>query len=64
MDNGKQFTKNKKMLTIFPIGLFLAVIHFTDYDRTTLLINCVSLLIVLIGKLPVMHKVRLFGINK
>ncbi|KAJ3150304.1 hypothetical protein HDU86_006695 [Geranomyces michiganensis] len=63
-DNGEQFTPTKKYLTALPIGLFLLSTHYTHYDLTTFAINLASLLVVLIAKLPAMHKVRIFGINK
>ena len=43
---------------------FLACSHFTDYDKTHLIINSVVLAVSLIAKFPEMHLVRIFGINK
>ncbi|KAJ3192628.1 hypothetical protein HK101_006208 [Irineochytrium annulatum] len=64
IDNGAQFTPTKKYLTMVPIVLFLLSTHFTHYDSITFMINLTSLVIVLIGKLPSMHNVRILGINK
>ncbi|RKO89046.1 ORMDL family [Blyttiomyces helicus] len=64
MDNGAQFTPTKKFLATVPILLFLVSTHYANYDMAQFTVNIVSLLIVLIAKLPSMHKVRLFGINK
>jgi len=64
MDNGAQFTPSKKFLTALPIILFLVSTHYTHYDATLFCINLVPLIVVLIGKLPAMHRVRFFGINK
>ncbi|KAJ3300462.1 hypothetical protein HK104_000047 [Borealophlyctis nickersoniae] len=64
IDEGEQFTATKKYLTAIPIILFLLSTHYTHYDLPTFMINLASLIVVLIAKLPVMHKVRLFGINK
>ena len=63
MDNGQQFTPSKKFLTVLPIVMFLASTHYTHYDATLFFINLLPLVVVLIGKLPQMHRVRLFGIN-
>ncbi|KAG2232401.1 hypothetical protein INT48_007305 [Thamnidium elegans] len=43
---------------------FLLSTHYTHYDVFLFGINFTALLVVLIAKLPVMHKVRVFGINK
>ncbi|KAI8921475.1 ORMDL family [Entophlyctis helioformis] len=64
IDGGAQFTPTKKYLTAVPIFMFLLSTHYTHYDATTFTINLISLIIVLIAKLPVMHRVRLFGFNK
>ncbi|CAH1764008.1 12979_t:CDS:2 [Entrophospora sp. SA101] len=64
IDNGAQYTPAKKYLTAVPIVLFLLSTHYTHYDVFTFLINFTFLLVVLIAKLPQLHKVRLFGINK
>jgi len=64
IDNGVQFTPTKKFFTSLPIGLFLLSTHYTHYDFPTFVVNFASLAIVLIAKLPMMHRVRLFGINK
>ena len=47
-----------------PNTRFLLSTHYTHYDFPTFMINLTSLIIVLIAKLPAMHKVRIFGINK
>ncbi|KAF0447955.1 ORMDL-domain-containing protein [Gigaspora margarita] len=64
IDNGAQFTPAKKYLTAVPIGLFLLSTHYTHYDAFTFLVNFTFLLVVLIAKLPQLHKVRIFGINR
>ncbi|KAJ3411650.1 hypothetical protein HDV05_001859 [Chytridiales sp. JEL 0842] len=64
IDNGAQFTASRKYLTIFPIVLFLLSTHYTHYDFPTFMINLTSTLIVVIAKMPQMHKVRIFGINE
>jgi hypothetical protein len=64
MDNGEPFTPTKKFLTLLPVALFLLSVHYSHYDLISFLINFVSTAVVLVAKQPVMHKVRLFGINK
>ena len=43
---------------------FLIVSHFTNYERVHLMINLPVLIVLLISKLPEMHGVRIFGINR
>lgn len=79
IDNGAQFTPTKKFLTALPIVLyaspllrffsicfsrFLISAHYTHYNAVLFAINLVPLIIVLIAKLPALHRVRFFGINK
>lgn len=64
MDNGVQFTPSKKFLTAIPILTFLISTHYTHYDAALFLINLIPLIVVLIAKLPALHRVRIFGINK
>ncbi|KAJ9079698.1 sphingolipid homeostasis protein orm1 [Entomophthora muscae] len=63
IDNEAQYTATKKFLTSVPIILFLVSAHFSRYDLSLFTVNILSLILSLIGKLPAMHKVRLFGIN-
>mmetsp|Transcript_37403 Transcript_37403/g.64266 ORF Transcript_37403/g.64266 Transcript_37403/m.64266 type:complete len:191 (+) Transcript_37403:33-605(+) len=62
LDRGAQFTTTKKFLTIIPILIYCLTIRF-DFRSFEFIINTIAFLIVLIGKSPQMHKVRLFGIN-
>ncbi|XP_047233999.1 ORM1-like protein 3 [Girardinichthys multiradiatus] len=64
MDYGVQFTASRKFLTIIPIVLYILTSFYTKYDRVHFIVNTVSLLTVLIPKLPQLHGVRIFGINK
>ncbi|MED6238207.1 hypothetical protein ATANTOWER_012592 [Ataeniobius toweri] len=64
MDYGVQFTASRKFLTITPIVLYILTSFYTKYDRVHFIVNTVSLLTVLIPKLPQLHGVRIFGINK
>uniref|UniRef100_A0A8C3URK4 ORM1-like protein 3 n=5 Tax=Telluraves TaxID=3073808 RepID=A0A8C3URK4_CATUS len=64
MDYGVQFTASRKFLTIMPIVLYFLTSFYTKYDRIHFVINTISLMSVLIPKLPQLHGVRIFGINK
>ncbi|XP_069614537.1 ORM1-like protein 2 isoform X1 [Ranitomeya imitator] len=64
MDYGLQFTSSRKFLTITPIVLYLLASFYTKYDAVHFFINTLSLLSVLLPKLPQFHGVRIFGINK
>ncbi|XP_055335327.1 ORM1-like protein 2 [Paramacrobiotus metropolitanus] len=64
IDDGIQYTTTKKFFTILPIVLYLMTGFYTNYDQTHFIINTISLLSVLIPKLPYFHRLRLFGINR
>ncbi|KAM5212681.1 ORM1-like protein 3 isoform 2-T2 [Hipposideros larvatus] len=64
MDYGVQFTASRKFLTITPIVLYFLTSFYTKYDQIHFILNTVSLMSVLIPKLPQLHGVRIFGINK
>jgi len=59
IDEGAQYTPSKKWLVCVPIGLFLISTHFTNYNPLLFAINFTSLLIVLIPKLPMLHRQRI-----
>jgi hypothetical protein len=63
MDHEDQFTPTKKYLCLVSVVLFLFSTHVTQYDVWMFVINLTILIIVLVAKLPQMHKVRLFGFN-
>ncbi|KAG2458726.1 ORML1 protein, partial [Polypterus senegalus] len=64
LDYGVQFTSSRKFFTISPIIIYFLASFYTKYDPTHCFINTASLLSVLIPKLPQLHGVRIFGINK
>ncbi|XP_067880997.1 ORM1-like protein 2 isoform X3 [Heterodontus francisci] len=64
MDYGIQFTSSRKFLTITPIILYMLASFYTKYNVMHFLVNTTSLLTALIPKLPQLHGVRIFGINK
>ncbi|KAL6871546.1 hypothetical protein ACP4OV_014375 [Aristida adscensionis] len=63
IDNGQQLTRNRKFLTVVPVVLYLIASHLTDYKQPMLFLNTVAVLVLVVAKLPNMHKVRIFGIN-
>ncbi|RZF37441.1 hypothetical protein LSTR_LSTR013450 [Laodelphax striatellus] len=64
IDYGIQFTSTRKFLTAAPIILFLLTCFYTRNATNHFIINFISLVLVVLPKLPQFHKVRLFGINK
>jgi hypothetical protein len=64
IDAGVPWTDTRKFLIVVPILLFLIVSHCTDYAVVDLAINLPVLVVLLVSKLPEMHGVRIFGINK
>ncbi|KAI8872533.1 Orm1 type endoplasmic reticulum protein [Ramicandelaber brevisporus] len=58
IDGGSEFTPTKKFLTATPIVLFLISTHYSHYDIVTFTISLSSLIVLMIAKLPTMHKVR------
>ncbi|EFB27501.1 hypothetical protein PANDA_007218, partial [Ailuropoda melanoleuca] len=57
-------TSSRKFFTISPIILYFLASFYTKYDPTHFILNTASLLSVLIPKMPQLHGVRIFGINK
>ncbi|XP_035898651.1 ORM1-like protein [Anopheles stephensi] len=64
IDCGEQFTSTRKFLTAAPIILFLLTSLYTRNDAEHFTVNLISLVTVLVPKLPQLHGVRLFGINR
>jgi hypothetical protein len=52
IDNGDQYTPAKKFLLFVPIALFLISTHYTHYDSTYFIVNCMATIAVVIPKLP------------
>mmetsp|Transcript_2944 Transcript_2944/g.10324 ORF Transcript_2944/g.10324 Transcript_2944/m.10324 type:complete len:190 (+) Transcript_2944:171-740(+) len=63
LDTGAQFTKTKKVLTIIPIVLFLLAVTASEKTGLIFVLNSASFFVILIAKFPIMHRVRLFGVN-
>jgi len=58
IDEGAQYTPSKKWLFTVPIGLFLASTHYTNYNPWLFAVNLTALVVVLIPKLPQLHRQR------
>ena len=64
LDDGVQNTATRKFLLFLPALTFALASHGSDYSAQPLGLNLVVLLVLLVAKLPAMHTVRLFGINR
>lgn len=64
MDNETYGTTNRKFFTLVPLVLFVLATHGADFRKQPLGVNLVVVLVLLIAKLPALHKVRFFGINQ
>lgn len=64
LDDGVQNTATRKFLIALPAVTFALASHGSDYSAQPLGLNLVVLLVLLVAKLPAMHTVRLFGINR
>jgi hypothetical protein len=63
IDNGDQYTPAKKFLLFVPIALFLVSTHYTHYDSTYFVVNCLATIAVVIPKLPSLHRLRISIFN-
>jgi hypothetical protein len=64
LDNGVYATYKRKVFTVIPVVLFLLATNGTDFRKQPLGVNLAVVLVLVIAKLPALHKVRIFGINK
>ncbi|EDV27285.1 ORM1-like protein 3 [Trichoplax sp. H2] len=64
IDSGEQFTRTRKFLIMVPIAMFMLTSFYTRYEVQHFLFNATTLCSVIIPKLPALHTVRIFGINK
>lgn len=64
LDNCVYGTRNRKLFTLTPLVLFILATHGTDFRKQPLGLNLGVVLVLLVAKLPALHKVRIFGINK
>eukprot|EP00762_Andalucia_godoyi_P004157 ANDGO_06275.mRNA.1 Uncharacterized protein C119.09c len=62
---GRVYTPTKKFLTLIPVALFFcAAYHLHENDVFLLVLNAIVSFILVLAKLPAMHKVRIMDINK
>lgn len=64
LDDEQQFTAPKKFVIGITILLFLLASVYTYGDTFYTAVNLLSLALGLLPKFPMLHKFRLFGINK
>jgi hypothetical protein len=64
LDNQTYGTGNRKFFTAVPIVLFVLATHGADFRKQPLGLNLAVVLVLLIAKMPALHKVRIFGINQ
>ncbi|GAB7334035.1 hypothetical protein MBLNU13_g06125t4 [Cladosporium sp. NU13] len=64
IDNGDQYTPAKKFLLSVPICLFLVSTHYTHYDLTYFMINFMATVMVVVPKLPALHRLRFAVFNE
>jgi hypothetical protein len=62
-DDGMQNTATRKFFTVVPIVTFLLATHGSDYRRQPLFLNLVVMVVLVVSKIPALHKVRIFGVN-
>ena len=64
LDDGVHHTPTRKFLTVLPALTFAAATHGTDFASQPLGLNLAVLIALMVAKLPSMHRVRVFGINR
>ena len=63
LDDGLEWTTARKALMTIPIVLFLVTSHLTGYEINHLIINLAVLILVLVPKMPQLHRVRLVSVD-
>lgn len=63
IDAGIAWTSIKKFMILVPTLLALIACHFAEYEKVFVIVNISAFIICLIPKLPMMYRVRVFGIN-
>lgn len=64
IDDSLQYTRARKFLTVVPIAIFIIAADSTNWELAIVWINLLFTFIAVIAKLPFMHGVRIFGINR
>ena len=63
IDDSIQYTRARKFLAICPIVLFVIALDAGQYELAYVWMNFPILVLTILPKLPMMHGVRIFGIN-
>uniref|UniRef100_A0A7S3DHP2 Uncharacterized protein n=1 Tax=Palpitomonas bilix TaxID=652834 RepID=A0A7S3DHP2_9EUKA len=63
LDNGAQWTASKKFLTVVPIALFLIAYPSIEAHSDLFWYNAFMTTVLVMGKMPFMHRIRILGIN-
>ena len=64
IDSGMHFTPTKKFLTAVPMLLYMLVLLTSRPSPMCWVISTIATIILIVAKVPMMHGVRIFGINK
>ena len=64
LDDGIQGTTTRKFFTVVPVVLFLLATHGSDFRTQPLFLNLLVVVVLVIAKMPSMHRVRILGINR
>ena len=64
LDDGVQGTITRKFFTVVPVVLFLLATHGSDFRTQPLFLNLVVVIVLIVAKVPSMHRVRILGINR
>jgi ORMDL family len=64
IDNGVPWTDTRKFLLIVPIVLYILTIHSINYELAGTIVHTLLLVFLVVPKLPEMHMVRFFGLNR
>uniref|UniRef100_A0A0A9W339 ORM1-like protein n=1 Tax=Lygus hesperus TaxID=30085 RepID=A0A0A9W339_LYGHE len=63
IDDGKQNTQNRKLLTLIPVVLGFAACVEARWGMRVTILNSVLTFLSILGKFPFMHRTRILGIN-
>jgi len=63
IDGGRPWTAVKQIFLLVPTVMMLLALNAADYERGYMAVNLPVYALCVVPKVPVMHRVRLFGIN-
>lgn len=63
IDAGVPWTLTKKFMMLVPTIVTWIACHEANYKPIYIMVNCGLFVILIIAKMPQMHRVRIFGIN-